>query len=82
MRTLKGAMGMLDQLMEQKNFEAEDIVNQFHKLLTEGRMNLDDVLLAKIMISLANCEVSVYKTSQPRIELGEISLDVASYSAT
>ncbi|MEC7255059.1 MAG: AAA family ATPase [Candidatus Thermoplasmatota archaeon] len=82
MRTLKGAMGMLDQLMEQKNFEAEDIVNQFHKLLTEGRMNLDDVLLAKIMISLANCEVSVYKTSQPRIELERFLLDVASYSAT
>ena len=82
MRTLKGAMGMLDQLMEQKNFEAEDIVNQFHKLLTEGRMNLDDVLLAKIMISLANCEVSVYKTSQPREWSWRDFFDVASYSAT
>ena len=81
MRTLKGAMGLLDQLMEQQNFEAEDIVSQFHKLLTEGRMNLDDELLSKIMISLAHCEVSVLKTSQPRIELERFLLDVAAYSA-
>ena len=82
MRTLKGAMGLLDQLMEQKNFEAEDIVNQFHKLLTEGRMNLDDALLAKIMISLAKCEVSVFRTSQPRIELERFLLDVAAHSGS
>ena len=35
MRTLKGAMGLLDNLMEQQNFEAEDIKFQFHKLLTK-----------------------------------------------
>ena len=82
MRTLKGAMGLLDQLMEKQNFEAEDIVNQFHRLLTEGRMNLDDMLLSKIMISLAKCEVSVFKTSQPRIELERFLLDVASHSSS
>ena len=80
-RTLKGAMGLLDQLMEKQNFEAEDIVSQFHKLLTEGRMNLDDVLLSKVMISLAKCEVSVFRTSQPRIELERFLLDVAKHSA-
>ena len=72
-RTLKGAMGLLDQLMDKQNFEAEDIVNHFHKLITEGRMNLNDELLSKVMASLAKCEVSVHKTSQPRIEL-ELSL--------
>ena len=45
---LEGSNGLLDQLMEKQNFEAEDIVNQFHRLLTEGRMNLDDMLLSKI----------------------------------
>ena len=68
--------------MEKQNFEAEDIVNQFHRLLTEGRMNLDDMLLSKIMISLAKCEVSVFKTSQPRIELERFLLDVASHSSS
>ena len=79
-RTLKGVMGLLDQLMEKHNLEAEDIVNQFHKLLTEGRINLDDELLSKFMISLAKCEVSVFRTSQPRIELERFLLDVAKYS--
>lgn len=79
MRTLKGAMGLLDNLMEQQNFEAEDIVSQFHKLLTEGRVNLDDDLLAKVMVSLAKCEVSVFKTSQPRIVLERFLLDVAGF---
>ena len=78
-RTLKGAMGLLDNLMEQQNFEAEDIVSQFHKLLTEGRVNLDDDLLAKVMVSLAKCEVSVFKTSQPRIVLERFLLDVAGF---
>ncbi len=80
-RTLKGAMGLLDQLMDKQNFEAEDIVNHFHKLITEGRMNLNDELLSKVMASLAKCEVSVHKTSQPRIELERFLLDVAKHSA-
>ena len=80
-RTLKGAMGLLDQLMDKQNFEAEDIVNHFHKLITEGRMNLNDELLSKVMTSLAKCEVSVHKTSQPRIELERFLLDVAKHSA-
>ena len=79
-RALKGAMGLLDNLTERQNLEPEDVVIQFHRLLTEGRMNLDDRLLAKILVSLAKCEVSLFKTSQPRIELERFLLDVAAFS--
>ena len=79
-RALKGAMGLLDNLTERQNLEPEDVVIQFHRLLTEGRMNLDDQLLAKILVSLAKCEVSLFKTSQPRIELERFLLDVAAFS--
>ena len=33
-RTLKGAMGLLDQIMDKQNLEAEDIVKHLHILLT------------------------------------------------
>ena len=75
-RTLKGAMGLLDQTMDKQNLEAEDVVKHLHKLLTEGRMNLDDFLLSEIMIKLARCEVSVLSTSQPRVELERFLLEV------
>ena len=79
-RTLKGAMGLLDQIMDKQNLEAEDIVKHLHILLTEGRMNVDEKLLSEIMISLAKCEVSVFKTAQPRVVLERFLLDVAQTS--
>ena len=79
-RTLKGAMGLLDQIMDKQNLEAEDIVKHLHILLTEGRMNVGEKLLAEIMISLAKCEVSVFKTAQPRVVLERFLLDVAQIS--
>ena len=79
-RTLKGAMGLLDQIMDKQNLEAEDIVKHLHILLTEGRMNVGEKLLSEIMISLAKCEVSVFKTSQPRVVLERFLLDVAEIS--
>ena len=68
-RVLKGAMGVLDQIMDKQSLEAEDIVKHLHKLLTEGRLHLMDEDLSKLIISLAKCEVAIQKTSQPRIEL-------------
>ena len=79
-RSLKGAMGLLDRIMEQHNLEAEDVVKHMHKLLTEGRMNLDDKLLSEFMIRLARCEVSVLNTSQPRVELERFLLDISTAS--
>ena len=79
-RVLKGAMGVLDQIMEKQSLEAEDIVKHLHKLLTEGRLHLMDEDLSKLIISLAKCEVAIQKTAQPRIELEKFMMNVAEIS--
>ena len=79
-RVLKGAMGVLDQIMDKQSLEAEDIVKHLHKLMTEGRLHLPDAELSKLIISLAKCEVAIQKTSQPRIELEKFLIDVAEIS--
>ena len=79
-RVLKGAMGVLDQIMDKQSLEAEDIVKHLHKLLTEGRLHLMDQDLSKLIISLAKCEVAIKKTSQPRIELEKFMMNVADIS--
>jgi len=79
-RVLKGAMGVLDQIMEKQSLEAEDVVKHLHKLLTEGRLHLRDNDLSKLIISLAKCEVAIQKTSQPRIELEKFMMNVAEIS--
>ena len=79
-RVLKGAMGVLDQIMDKQSLEAEDIVKHLHKLLTEGRLHLMDQDLSKLIISLAKCEVAIQKTSQPRIELEKFMMNVAEIS--
>ena len=79
-RVLKGAMGVLDQIMDKQSLEAEDIVKHLHKLMTEGRIHLKDIELSKLIISLAKCEVAIQKTSQPRIELEKFFIDVAELS--
>jgi DNA polymerase III delta prime subunit len=79
-RVLKGAMGVLDQIMDKQSLEAEDIVKHLHKLLTEGRLHLMDEDLSKLIISLAKCEVAIQKTAQPRIELEKFMMNVAETS--
>ena len=79
-RVLKGAMGVLDQIMDKQSLEAEDIVKHLHKLLTEGRLHLMDNDLSKLIICLAKCEVAIQKTSQPRIELEKFMMNVAEIS--
>jgi len=79
-RVLKGAMGVLDQIMEKQSLEAEDIVKHLHKLMTEGRLHLPDFELSKLIVSLAKCEVAIQKTSQQRIELEKFLMDVAEIS--
>lgn len=80
-RVLKGAMGVLDQIMDTQSLEAEDVVKHLHKLLTEGRLHLMDNDLSKLIISLAKCEVAIQKTSQPRIELEKFMMNVAEISS-
>ena len=79
-RVLKGAMGILDQIMEQQNLEAEDVVKHLHLLLTEGRLHLVDSKLSKLIIALSECEVAIQKTSQPRVEVEKFLMQVAEIS--
>ena len=48
-RVLKGAMGSLDQVMGENNLEPEDVVVHFHRLLTAGRMQLEEHMLAELL---------------------------------
>ncbi len=76
-RTLKGAMGVLDQLMSTNNLEPEDIVEQFHLLLTEGRLHLEEHILSEILQALAVCDVAMHRSLQGRIELEQFLFRVA-----
>ena len=79
-RVLKGAMGSLDQVMGENNLEPEDVVVHFHRLLTAGRMQLEEHMLAELLVELADCDVALHKTTQGRIELERFLLKVAQIS--
>lgn len=79
-RVLKGAMGSLDQVMGENNLEPEDVVIHFHRLLTAGRMQLEEHMLAELLVELADCDVALHKTTQGRIELERFLLKVAQIS--
>lgn len=81
-RILKGAMGILDKVMQKQNLEAEDIVKHTHKLLTEGRLNFDQNILCEILQVLAECEIALLKTSQPRVELEKFLINVSTICGT
>ncbi len=68
-RTLKGAMGQLDELMKKYHLEAEDVVEHFYTLFTASRLHLDEQILAKLLIALAECDVSLKNTAVGRIQL-------------
>ena len=76
-RVLKGAMGALDQAMAENNLEPEDVVGHFHRLLTTGRMQLEEQMLTELLVELAQCDVVLHKTTQGRIELERFLLNVA-----
>ena len=76
-RVLKGAMGVLDQVMAENNLEAEDIVVNFHHVLTEGRLHLSEDVLAEILLCLSVCDVALHRSMQGRIELERFLFQVA-----
>ncbi|MDP6870126.1 MAG: AAA family ATPase [Candidatus Poseidoniaceae archaeon] len=70
-RVLKGALGIMDRLMDEHTLEAEDIVHHMHKLLTTGRLLLDDELLCELLTALAECDTNLQKSMHGRIQLEE-----------
>ena len=70
-RVLKGALGALDQLMSEHALEAEDVVSHIHRLLTTGRLLLDESLLCELLSALANCDVKLQTSMHGRVQLEE-----------
>jgi len=70
-RILKGALGALDQLMNEHALEADDVVNHLHRLLTTGRLLLDEDVLQEILVALSECDVKLQRSMHGRIQLEE-----------
>jgi len=70
-RVLKGALGALDQLMNEHALEAEDVVLHIHRLLTTGRLLLEESMLCDLLDALADCDVKLQTSMHGRIQLEE-----------
>jgi DNA polymerase III delta prime subunit len=68
---LKGALGALDQLMNEHALEAEDVVYHLHRLLTAGRLLLEETMLCELLEALADCDVKLQKSMHGRVQLEE-----------
>ncbi len=81
-RVLKGALGTLDELMNEHALEADDIVVHMHRLLTTGRLRLDEEMLCDLLASLAECDVKLQRSNHGRIQLEEFLYQVGEISAS
>jgi len=71
-KILKGAMGMLDQLMMERGLESENIVENVHRLLTSGGLLLPDPLLTRMLDLVAKCDIRLQRTAHGRIQIEEM----------
>jgi DNA polymerase III delta prime subunit len=70
-RVLKGALGALDQLMNEHALEADDVVHHIHRLLTAGRLLLEETMLCKLLEALADCDVKLQRSMHGRVQIEE-----------
>ena len=70
-RVLKGALGALDQLMNEHALEADDVVHHIHRLLTAGRLLLEETMLCELLGALADCDVKLQTSMHGRVQLEE-----------
>tara|TARA_B110001452_G_C15206115_1_gene418419 strand:+ start:470 stop:1606 length:1137 start_codon:yes stop_codon:yes gene_type:complete len=70
-RVLKGALGVLDQVMNEHALEADDVVHHIHRLLTTGRLLLDESMLCDLLNALADCDVKLQTSMHGRVQLEE-----------
>ena len=81
-RVLKGALGALDELMNEHALEAEDVVMHLHRLLTTGRLLLDENMLCDLLEALADCDVKLQTSMHGRVQLEEFLRRVKDIAAT
>lgn len=80
-RVLKGALGSLDEVMNEHALEPEDVVNHMHKLLTTGRLLLNELMLCDLLDALAECDVNMQTSSYGRIQLEQFLHNVKRISS-
>ncbi len=81
-RVLKGALGYLDQVMNEHSLDAEDVVLHIHKLLTTGRLLLEENMLCRLLDALSKCDVKLQSSTYGRIQLEEFLHQVKEISMT
>jgi len=70
-RILKGALGNLDKVMDEHALDPEDVVLHIHKLLTTGRLLLEENMLCDLLDALSECDVKLQSSIHGRIQLEE-----------
>ena len=81
-RVLKGALGTLDQVMSEHALEGDDVVQHIHRLLTTGRLLLDESMLCDLLNALADCDVKLQTSMHGRVQLEEFLHRVKEISAS
>ena len=81
-RVLIGALGALDQLMNEHALEPEDVVHHIHRLLTTGRLLLEESMLCELLDVLADCDVKLQTSMHGRVQLEEFLHRVKEISET
>ncbi|MGY8745167.1 MAG: AAA family ATPase [Candidatus Poseidoniales archaeon] len=81
-RVLKGALGTLDQVMSEHALEGDDVVHHIHRLLTTGRLLLDESMLCELLNALAECDVKLQTSMHGRVQLEEFLHRVKEISAS
>jgi DNA polymerase III delta prime subunit len=81
-RVLKGALGTLDQVMSEHALEGDDVVHHIHRLLTTGRLLLDESMLCDLLNALADCDVKLQTSMHGRVQLEEFLHRVKEISAS
>lgn len=81
-RILKGALGALDQVMDEHALEADDVTSHIHRLLTTGRLLLEETMLCELLDALAQCDVKIQTSMHGRVQLEEFLHRVKEISAS
>jgi DNA polymerase III delta prime subunit len=71
-RVLKGAMGALDQMMNNHDLDGRGVVDRLHHFLVAGRTHYPDSLLAELLNAVSRCDMRLQRSAQQRIQLEEL----------
>lgn len=71
-RVLKGAMGALDQMMNNHDLDGRGVVDRLHHFLVAGRTHYPDDLLSELLNAVSRCDMRLQRSAQQRIQLEEL----------